>query len=96
MMAVGFKIGFAVILEVDRGDADPADYGIENFVAIRKTMCTDPHPAFVFNVHSYECLKGFEVAEIMSHLLGNDLGPVCPCRGLPRARSSAGSRAHRD
>ena len=43
---------------------------------MRKAKCADPHPIFVFNVHSHKRLEYFEVTEIMPGLLGNELRPV--------------------
>ena len=80
-VAAGFEIGFIVVLEGTRGDANTSGTRHRNFAAIRKTKCADPHPIFVFDVHSHKCLKCFEVAEIMSRFLGNEFRPVCAMLG---------------
>src|SRR5262249_48668251 len=70
------KIGFVVLPEDARGDADCGWPPPPKFADFMQTGYADCRPSFVFHVHGHECLKRFEMTEMTSWLLWNDLPPM--------------------
>src|SRR6516165_1998573 len=69
------EIGFVVVKEA-RGDADCGGTWHRNFAAVQEVEYVDGSPTSVFHVHSHECLKRFEMTEMMTRLFWNDLSPI--------------------
>jgi hypothetical protein len=70
------EIGFVVVQEGARGDADCGWPRHRNFAELWDGEYADCRPSFVFHVYSHECLKRFEMTEMMPWLLWNDLPPM--------------------
>src|SRR6516225_11939696 len=70
------KIGFIVLSDGARGDADCGWPRHRNFTEVREIKYADCRPSFVVHVHSHECLKRFEMTEMTARLLWNDLPPM--------------------
>src|SRR6516164_3741873 len=70
------EIDFGLVHERARGDADCGWPRHQNFTEVREAEYADCRPSFVFHVHSHECLKRFEMTEMMPRLFWNDLSPI--------------------
>src|SRR5262249_44701231 len=74
------EIGFVLVHEVARGDADWGWTRHRNFLELREREHTDRCAAFVFHVNGHERLERFEMAYMMIGLLWNDFCPMLRVR----------------
>ena len=70
------EIGFAVVGEGRRGDADGRRPRHRDLARIRQAVGAHRRPAFVLEVGGNKGLECLEMSEMLSHLLGHDLAPV--------------------